>query len=77
MTVSLGLAAVVPGVEPGDPLHHVLASYGDLPSWWGLAVLVIGFGRVFGMPRQAAVVSVILPWALLSAIPVGLAILFM
>lgn len=75
--VSLGLAALVPGLEVNSPFFLILQTYGDFFSWWGLVVLVIGFGRVFGMSRNAAAVSVLLPWALASAIPVGLAILFM
>ncbi len=75
--VSLGLAALMPGLEPSSPLFQVLSTYGDFFSWWGLAVLVIGFQRVFKMSRGAAVVSVLLPWALASAIPLGLALLFM
>ena len=71
------VAALVPGLETTAPLYTVLSTYGDFFSWWGLAVLVIGFQRVFGMSRNAATVSVLLPWALASAVPVGLGILFM
>jgi hypothetical protein len=77
MSVSVGLAALVPGLEPTSAAYHVLNSYGDFFTWWGLFVLVVGFQRVFGMSRGAAAVSVLLPWALLTAIPVGMAILFM
>ena len=74
--VNLGLAALVPGIEPSSALFQILSTYGDFLSWWGLAVLVIGFQKAFGMGRNGALVSVLLPWALCSAIPVGLAILF-
>jgi hypothetical protein len=74
--VSLGLAALVPGLEPTAPLFQILSAYGDFMTWWGLAILVVGFQHAFGMGRGAAVASVLLPWALCSAIPVGLAILF-
>jgi hypothetical protein len=75
--VNLGLAALLPGGEPGSPLFQVLLTYGDFLTWWGLAVLVIGFSRVFGLARQAAIVSVVLPWALLSLVPLALTLLFM
>ncbi|MBK8166959.1 MAG: YIP1 family protein [bacterium] len=75
--VNLGLAALLPGSGPGSPLFQFLLAYGDFLTWWGLAVLVIGFSRVFGLARRAAIVSVVLPWALLSLIPLGLTLLFM
>lgn len=75
--VNLGLAALLPGAEPGSPLFQALLAYGDFLTWWGLAVLVIGFSRVFGLTRNAAITSVVLPWALLSLIPLGMALLFM
>lgn len=75
--VNIGLAALVPGSEPGSPLLLALQSYGDFLTWWGLAVLVIGFSRVFGLSRNAAITAVVLPWALLSLIPLGMAILVM
>ena len=75
--VNLGLAALLPGAEPGSPLFQALLAYGDFITWWGLFVLVIGFSRVFGLSRNAALTSVVLPWALLSLIPLGMALLFM
>jgi hypothetical protein len=75
--VNIGLAALMPGGEPGSPLFQVLMFYGDFLTWWGLAVLVIGFSRVFGLSRNAAITAVVLPWALLSLIPLGLTMLFM
>jgi hypothetical protein len=77
MTVSVGLAALAPGLEPTSALYQILNAYGDFFTWWGLFVLVVGFQKVFGMGRGAAAVAVLLPWALLTAIPVGLTILFM
>lgn len=77
MTVSVGLGALMPGLEPTSALYQILNAYGDFFTWWGLFVLVVGFQRVFRMSRGAAAVAVLLPWALLTAIPVGLAILFM
>lgn len=75
--VNIGLAALAPGLEPTDKLYTVLMTYGDFFTWWGLVVLVIGFQRVFAMNRGAAAVAVLLPWALCSAIPLALALLFM
>jgi len=75
--VNIGLAALLPGGEPGTALFQFLLTYGDFLTWWGLAVLVIGFSRVFGLARRAAVTAVVLPWALLSLIPLGLALIFM
>jgi len=75
--VNIGLAALVPGGEPGTALFQILLTYGDFLTWWGLAVLVVGFSRVFGLARPAAVTAVVLPWALLSLIPLGIALIFM
>jgi len=77
LEVNMGLAALVPGSDPGSNLFAILSSYGDFFTWWGLALLIIGFQRVYGMERGAASVSVLLPWALVTAIPVGMALLFM
>ena len=75
--VNLGLAALMPGAEPRSPVFQALLAYGDFLTWWGLAVMVIGFSVVFGLTRKAAVTSVVLPWAALSLIPLGIALLVM
>ncbi len=75
--VNIGLAALMPGGDPGSFPFLALQSYGDFLSWWGLAVTIIGFSRVFGLSRNAAITSVLLPWALLSLIPLGMAMLVM
>lgn len=75
--VNIGLAALMPGGDPKSPVFLALQSYGDFLSWWGLAVTVIGFARVFKLSRNGATVAVVVPWALLSLIPLGLALLFM
>mgnify|MGYP002063690081 CR=1 FL=1 len=76
-TVSIGLAALARGAEPTSPVYQALATYGDFFTWWGLILVIIGFQRVFGMGRGPAALSVILPWALMSSIPLGFSILFM
>jgi len=75
--VNIGLAALLPGGEPGSALFQTLMTYGDFFTWWGLFLLVIGFERVFKIGRSAAALSVLLPWALLSAIPLALSLVFM
>ena len=75
--VNIGLAALLPGAEPGSALLQGLMTYGDFFTWWGLFLLIIGFERVFKISRSAAVPSVLLPWALLSAIPLALSLFFM
>ena len=75
--VNIGLAALVPGAEPNSALFMILMTYGDFFTWWGLFLVVIGFERVFGMGRSTAALSVVLPWALLSLIPLSLSLLFM
>ncbi|MBU8869424.1 MAG: YIP1 family protein [Gemmatimonadales bacterium] len=72
MQVNIGLAALLPDADPGSVLFQILVTYGDFFNWWGLAILVIGFRQVFRMSSGAAAVSVLLPWALLVAIPVGI-----
>lgn len=75
--VNIGLAALLPGGDPGSVPYQVLVTYGDLFTWWGLVVMIIGYQIVFRMTQKAAAVSVILPWILLAAIPLGLTLLFM
>lgn len=75
--VNIGLAALLPGAEPNSPLFMILMTYGDFFTWWGLFLLIIGFERVFRIGRSAAILSVLLPWALLSAIPLGISLAFM
>jgi hypothetical protein len=75
--VNIGLAALMPGADPGSALFQTLMAYGDFFSWWGLFLLVIGFERVFSLGRSVAVLSVLLPWALLSAMFLGFSLLIM
>ena len=75
--VNIGLAALMPGADPSSFLFQLLMTYGDFFTWWGLILLIIGFERVFNMGRSPAALSVLLPWALLSAIPLALGQIFM
>ncbi len=75
--VNIGLAALMPGADPLSAVNQILMAYGDFFTWWGLFLLVIGFEKVFNMGRSGAALSVLLPWALLTAIPLTLSILFM
>jgi hypothetical protein len=75
--VNIGLAALVPNAEPNSALFMALMTYGDFFTWWGLFLLIVGFEKVFRMGRSTAVLSVVLPWALLSLLPLGFSILFM
>jgi hypothetical protein len=75
--VNIGLAALVPGLEPTSPLFMVLLHYGDFFTWWGLIVLVLGFERVFAMGRAAAAMAVLLPWALLQGALLGVQMMIM
>lgn len=77
MNVAIGLAAFAPGDDPVSPLRQILQSYGDFFTWWGLVVLIIGFSRVFKLGRGAATVSVLLPWALATAVPLALSLIMM
>ncbi len=75
-TVNIGLAALLPDADPSSAIYQVLMTYGDLFTLWGVVVLVIGYRQAFGMDQKAATVSVVLPWILLSAIPLGIGLLF-
>lgn len=75
--VSFSLAAVVPGLEAGDKLFTVLSSFSDVFTLWGLAVLVIGFRRVFGMSQAGAAIAVVLPWLLCTGVLTGVGLMFM
>jgi hypothetical protein len=72
--VAIGPAALLPNADPGSTLYQILMVYGDLFTWWGLILLIIGFERVFNMARSVAAVSVLLPWAVLTLIPLGIQI---
>ena len=76
LQVNVGLAALASG-DTTSALFKILATYGDFLIWWGVIVLIIGFERVFSLTRNAALISVLLPWALLNALPLAMYILFM
>jgi hypothetical protein len=75
--VNIGAAAFLPDPGPHSKLYMLLSTYGDLITWWGIIVMVIGFQRVYSLSRGAAATSVILPWALMSLIPLGVALIIM
>ena len=75
--VTIGLAALIPGREPSSTLSQILMTYGDFFTWWGLVVLVIGFQKAFKMGRGPALLAVLLPWFLASAIPLGIGLMLM
>jgi hypothetical protein len=77
MGTSVGLAALVPDPESARVPFMILKFYGDFPTWWGLAVAMIGFQRVFGLSRSAAALTVVLVWALAMLVPMVPAILFL
>ena len=77
LQVNLGLAALMPNADPGSVLYQILVTYGDFSNWWGLAILIIGFRQVFRMSGSSATVSVLLPWALMVAIPVAINLFLM
>ena len=74
---SVGLAALAPNAETGSVLFQVLYNYGDFFTWWGLVLVVIGFRRVFGLALGPAILSVVVPWVVLTAVPMGLMLLMM
>lgn len=59
---SIGLAALLPGGDPSTMLYKFLYMFGDFFTWWGVALLVIGFKRVYGLSQSAAATTVILVW---------------
>lgn len=74
---NIGLAALLPDGDPSSPLYQILMTYGDLFTWWGLVVMIIGFERVHGLSRGSAAATVLLPWLLMAAIPLGISLLMM
>lgn len=59
---SIGLAALLPDGDPGSLVYKILYMFGDFFTWWGVALLVIGFKRVYGLSTGAAATTVILVW---------------
>ncbi len=59
---SIGLAALLQDGDPSSVLYKFLYMFGDFFTWWGVALLVVGFERVYGLSRGAAAVTVILIW---------------
>lgn len=59
---SIGLAALLPGGDPTSLLYKFLYMFGDFFTWWGVALLIIGYQRVFGLSRSASALTVILIW---------------
>ncbi len=59
-------------VDAIGSVPFVLLSYlGEVTHWWGLVVIAIGFERVFKLERGSAVLSVLLPWILVTAVMAG------
>jgi len=77
LSVNVGLAALLGDADPASPLYHILVTYGDFSNWWGLIVLIIGYRTVYRMGTSTAALAVLLPWALLAAIPLGITLLVM
>ncbi len=61
---TIGLAALLPDADPASLSYKLLYMFGDFFTWWGVALLVIGFRRVYGLGATAAAVTVILVWFL-------------
>ena len=59
---TIGLAALLPDGDPSSLPFKLLFMFGDFFSWWGVAVLVIGFKRVYGLSQGAAATTVIMVW---------------
>lgn len=76
-SVTIGLAAFMPNAGPHSALFQILMAYGDFFTLWGLALLVIGFARVARVPTSMVIGPVLLVWAVLTAIPVGIGLLMM
>ena len=77
LTVNVGLAALLGEADPSSALFHILVTYGDFSNWWGLVVLIIGYRTVYRMGSSTAALSVLLPWALMAAIPLGITLVMM
>jgi hypothetical protein len=65
-------AGALAGEEAGAVATALLSSL-DLFSIWCIVLLVIGFGRVAGLSRGAALATVLVPWLIGVAIKVGFA----
>ena len=76
MGTSLGLAALIPDGDPTSPLVMILKFYGDFPTWWGLALAVIGFQRVFALSRNSAILTVVLVWVVAMLVPLVPSLIF-
>lgn len=61
---TLSLASFLPDEMVGGTLFTFLSYLTDVTHWWGVALLVIGFQRVFGLARRPTILSVVLPWLL-------------
>lgn len=61
---TIGLAALLPDGDPGSLIFKLLYMLGDFFTWWGVALLVIGFKRVYGLSTGAAATTVILVWVI-------------
>ncbi len=76
-SVTIGLAAFLPDAGPHSALFQILMAYGDFFTWWGLVLLVIGFARTARVPAGMVIVPVVMVWAVLTAIPVGIGLVMM
>ena len=69
--ISLSPAALMPAGQVGSFFFVLLDSFLDVSVLWGLLVIVIGFEKVFQLDRSPAILSVMMPWALATAVMAG------
>jgi hypothetical protein len=77
MGVSLGLAALAPGAEITSAKYMALMTFGDFTVWWGLILIILGFGKINGFSWGKAATVVLLPWFLITGALFGLGRLVM
>jgi hypothetical protein len=61
LNVNLSLAALVPNLGVGNPVHDLLSIF-SLFGMASLVVLVIGLEEIHGLPRDRAALAAGLPW---------------
>ena len=74
--VRTSLAILLPGETNSGPLYTLLNTYTDVFVVWQLIILIIGVKVIYDFATQKAVMTVLIPTAILSAISMGVSSLF-
>lgn len=73
--MTLTLAVLLPGYDPGATPFLLAGFYGDPFVWWMLFVVVVGMARAHQLTARAAATVVLATYGLLTAVMIGIQVI--